>query len=429
MMIEQMNVAVVGLGHVGLPLAMAFAKKYSVIGYDANKSRIKQLHNGMDVTGLANAQQLAGSGISFTSDPSALNAAGFIMIAVATPIDDADQPDLSQLMKACSIIGTHMKKGAVVVFESTVYPGVTEEKCIPVLEEYSGLESGVEFFVGYSPERFNPGERKLPITKVKKVVAGQNESVLDYVAEIYDSVMDAGIFKAKSIQVAEAAKVIENTQQDVNIALINEFSMIFNHLGIDTGAVLETAGTKKSFLKFTPGFAGGPRLGIDSHYLAHKARAAGYEPEIILAGRKVNDGMGQYIAQIVAKRLIQRNLPSRGTRVTVLGITYKEDVPDLRNSKIIDVIEELRDYGFEVQTADCCADPQDADRKYGVMLTPEHELLPASAIILAMPHKQYKEAGWKLIQPLLERQGGMVFDIKGILEQQGKPENIELWRL
>ncbi|HSP23218.1 MAG TPA: nucleotide sugar dehydrogenase [Planococcus sp. (in: firmicutes)] len=429
MMNEKLTIAVVGLGHVGLPLALAFDKKYSVIGYDSSGRRIKQLLDGMDETGQASAQLLGESGIAFTSDPSFLNGAGFIMITVATPIDDADQPDLSQLLKACSIVGTHMKKGAVVVFESTVYPGATEEKCIPVLEEYSGLESGVEFFVGYSPERFNPGERKLPITKIKKVVAGQNEAVLDYVAEIYGSVMDAGIFKAKSIRVAEAAKVIENTQQDVNIALINEFSMIFNHLGIDTGAVLETAGTKKSFLKFTPGFAGGPRLGIDSHYLAHKARAAGYEPEIILAGRKVNDGMGQYIARTVVKRLIQRNLPARGTRVTVLGITYKEDVQDLRNSKIIDVIEELHDYGFEVQTADCCADPLDADRKYGVMLTPEHELLPASAIILAMPHKQYKEAGWKLIQPLLEQQGGMVFDVKGILEQQGKPENIELWRL
>ena len=429
MMNDKLTIGVVGLGHVGLPLAMAFAKKYSVIGYDSNRIRIKQLLEGKDKTGQASAQQLAESGIAFTADPSSLNAAGFIMIAVATPIDSADQPDLSQLLEACSIVGKYMKKGAVIVFESTVYPGATEEKCIPVLEEYSSLESGVEFFVGYSPERFNPGERKLPITKIKKVVAGQNEAVLDYVAEIYGSVMDAGIFKAKSIRVAEAAKVIENTQQDVNIALINEFSLIFNHLGIDTGAVLETAGTKKSFLKFTPGLAGGPRLGIDSHYLAHKARAVGYEPAIILAGRKVNDGMGHYIARTVAKRLIQRNLPSRGTRVTVLGITYKEDVQDLRNSKIIDVIEELHDYGFEVQTSDCCADPQDADRKYGVMLTPEHELLPASAVILAMPHKQYKEAGWKLIQPLLHRQGGMVFDVKGILEQQGKPENVELWRL
>lgn len=429
MMTERLTIAVVGLGHVGLPLAMAFAKKYKVVGFDNNKRRINELLDGVDATGQATAQQLAEAEIFFTLEPAALKSAGFIMIAVATPIDAADQPDLSQLLEACSIVGTHMKKGAVVVFESTVYPGATEEKCIPVLEEYSTLESGVEFFVGYSPERFNPGEKKLPITKIKKVVAGQNEAVLDYVAEIYGSVMDAGIFKAKSIRVAEAAKVIENTQQDINIALINEFSLIFNQLGIDTGAVLETAGTKKSFMKFTPGFAGGPRLGIDSHYLAHKARAAGYEPEIILAGRKVNDGMGQYIARTVAKRLIQRNLPSRGTRVTVLGITYKEDVHDLRNSQIIDVIEELHDYGFEVQTADCCANAQEADRKYGVVLMPEHELLPASAVILAMPHKAYKEAGWKLIQPLLEAQGGMVFDIKGVLEQQNKPEHIELWRL
>lgn len=426
---DKLTVAVVGLGHIGLPLSMAFAKKYAVTGYDSNESHIKQLQHGLDITGQATRQELEEASIAFTADPSVLKNAGFILIAVATPIDTADQPDLSQLLGACSIVGMHMKKGAVVVFESTVYPGATEEKCIPVLEECSGWECGVEFFVGYSPERFNPDERKLPIAKIKKVVAGQNEAVLNYIAEIYGNVVEAGVFKAKSIRVAEAAKVIENAQQDVNIALINEFSMIFNHLGIDTGAVLETAGTKKSFLKFTPGFAGGPRLGSDSHYLAYKSRAAGYEPEIIVAGRKVNNGMGQYIARTVAKRLIQQNLPANETRITVLGITYKEDVQDLRNSKVIDVIEELHDYGFEVQTADCHADAQDADRKYGLLLTPEQELLPAAAIILAMPHKQYKEAGWSMLQLLMDKKGGTVFDVKGVLEQHGKPENIELWRL
>lgn len=428
MMNEKLILSVIGLGHVGLPLAIAFAKKYTVIGYDSNVSRINQLLEGMDNTKQATAQQLSESGITFTSDPSSLNGAGFIMIAVATPIDDADQPDLSQLLKACSIVGTHMKKGAVVVFESTVYPGATEEKCIPALEEYSGLESGVEFFVGYSPERFNPGERKLPITKIKKVVAGQNESVLNYVAEIYGSVMDAGIFKAKSIRVAEAAKVIENTQQDVNIALINEFSMIFNHLGIDTGAVLETAGTKKNFLKFTPGFAGGPRLGIDSHYLAHKARAAGYEPEIILASRRVNEGIGRYLASIIAKKMARRGLAA-GTRLTVLGLSYKEDNGDLRNSCVIEVIWELEDYGFEVQVADSCAEPEEADQRYGLILTPHEELLPASAVVLAIPHTLYKEGGWPMVNRLLDGQGGMVFDIKGILNRTEKPAEIELWRL
>lgn len=426
---EKLNVAVVGLGYAGLPLAIIFAKSYAVIGFDSNIQRVKQLINGMDCTGQVAKKSILDAGITFTSDPTALESARFIMIAMATPIDTAKQPDLGQLLDACSIVGAHMKKGAVVVFESTVYPGATEEKCIPMLEESSGMECGVEFFVGYSPEQFDTGDRKLPISKNKKVVAGQNDAVLDYVAQIYSNVIESGVYKAKSIRVAEAAKVIEIAQQDVNIALINEFSMIFNHLGIDTGAVLETAGTKKSFLKFTPGFAGGPWLGSDSHYLTYKSRLAGYEPEIIVASRKLNDGLGQYIARTVAKRLIQLNLSGRETRITVLGITYKENVQDLRNSNVIDVIEELHDYGYEVQVADCCADAQEVERKYGLLLTPESELLPASAIILAIPHVQYKEAGWSKLKLLLEKQQGAVFDIKGVLDQQGKPENIELWRL
>lgn len=425
---EKLNIAVVGLGHVGLPLAMDFAKKYSVTGYDGSKTRIKQLQEGLDYTGQANVQQLLESNVKFTSDPSTLKGAGFIMIAVTTPNGPANHPDLDQLLGACSITGTHMKKGTVVVFESTVYPGATEEKCIPLLEEFSGLECGVEFFVGYSSERFHPGDKKLPITKMKKVVAGQNEAVLDYVAEIYSSVMEGGVFKAKSIRVAEAAKIIENAQKDVNIALINEFSMIFNHLGIDTGSVLETAGTKKNFLKFTPGFAGGPRLGSDSHYLTYKARIAGYEPEIIVAARRINEGLGQYLASTIAKKLARRGM-SVGTRLTVLGVSYKEDHGDLQNSSVVDVICELEEYGFEVQVSDYWADPEEANQRYGIILTPEQDLLPAAAVVLAIPHTMYKDGGWRMVNRLLDGQGGVVFDIKGVLSRSDKPVQIDLWRL
>lgn len=428
MMIDKLDVAVVGVGHVGLPVAVAFSKKYNVIGFDINEKRIEKLIAGIDGTHQFSPEELMKAGIEFTDDPAKLGEAGFIVIAVPTPVDGNDQPDLSLLKRAAKTVGQHMKKAVVVVFESTVFPGTTEEICIPLLEEYSGFESGVEFFVGYSPERFNPGERKIPITKIRKVVAGQNDAVLEFVAAVYGNVMDAGVYKAKSIRVAEAAKVIENTQQDVNIALINEFSMIFNRLGIDTGDVLETAGTKKSFLKFTPGFAGGPRLGADSHYLAHKAHTAGYHPEIILASRRVNGGMGRYLARTIAKKLAKRGLAVR-TRVTVLGISYKEDTSDLRNSSVIDVIWELEEYGFEVQVSDSCAEPEEADRRFGLLLTPEQELLPCSAVILAIPHTTYKEAGWPLIERLLESGQGMVFDIKGVLNQSEKPPKIELWRL
>lgn len=428
MMIDKLDVAVVGVGHVGLPVAVAFSKKYKVIGFDINERRVAKLAAGNDSTRQFSSEELKKAGIEFTDDPAKLNEAGFIIIAVPTPIDANDQPDLQMLKRAAQTVGKHMKKAAVVVFESTVFPGTTEEICIPLLEEYSGLEAGVEFFVGYSPERFNPGERKTPITKIRKVVAGQNEAVLEFVASVYSNVMDAGIFKAKSIRVAEAAKVIENTQQDVNIALINEFSMIFNRLGIDTGDVLETAGTKKTFLRFTPGFAGGPRLGADSQYLAHKAHAVGYHAEIILASRRVNGGIGSYLARTIAKKLARRGLAAR-TRVTVLGASYKEDNGDLRNSSVIDVIWELEEYGFEVQVSDSYAAPEEADQRYGLILTPEEELLPASAIILAIPHSSYKEAGWPLIEKLLESGKGMVFDVKGILSQAEKPRDIELWRL
>ncbi|MGK7376261.1 nucleotide sugar dehydrogenase [Planococcus sp. 1R117A] len=428
MMIDKLKIAVVGLGYVGLSIAATFAKKYNVIGIDIDDKRIEQLLTGIDNDNEIEEWELKDLNIEFTTDPARINEAGFIIVAVPTPIDSLNQPDLKALLSASAAVGKHMKKGAVVVFESTVYPGATEEQCIPVLEKNSGLEAGSEFFVGYSPERVQPKNKKQAFTKTKKVVSGQNEAVLDFVASVYGSVVDAGVFKAKSIRIAEAAKVIEDTQQDVNIAFINEVALIFNRLGIDTNDVLETAGTKKSFLKFTPGLVSGRRVGFDSYYLTHKAQEAGYHPEIILAGRRVNDGISSYIARTVVKKLVKNNSAVKGMRVTVLGITYKEDMNELRNSKVLDVIEELQEYSIEVQIADICIDPEEMERRYGLIITPESELLPASAVILAVPHKLYKEAGWKLIEKLLIDKKGLVFDIKSTLDPDEKPENIELWR-
>lgn len=429
MMVDKLKIAVVGLGYVGLSIAATFSKKYSVIGFDIDDRRIKELSSGIDSTREVEGWEADACKIEFTADPARLKEAGFIIVAVPTPIDSRNHPDLRKLLAACETIGRHMKKAAVVVFESTVYPGATEEQCIPVLEEYSGLEAGSEFFVGYSPERVQSKEKKQAYAKTKKVVSGQNESVLDFVASVYESVFEAGVYKAKSIRIAEAAKVIENTQQDINIAFINEIALIFNRLGIDTNDVLETAGTKKSFLKFTPGLVGGRRIGFDSYYLSHVAQETGFHPEMILAGRRINDGISRFIARTVVKKLAKNNITAKGARVTVLGITDKEDVPELRNSKVLDLIAELQEYGIDVQLADCCTDPKEMDRRYGLVLTSEFELLPASAVILAVPHQAYKQAGWKLFEKLLLNKEGLVFDIKSVLNQDEKPEQIELWRL
>ncbi|MDN7241618.1 nucleotide sugar dehydrogenase [Planococcus sp. N028] len=428
-MLKDLKIAVVGLGYVGLPVAVAFSNKFKVIGFDINKSRIETLLEGNDYTNEVSYEELSRTQIDFTDDPEKLSEAGFIIVTVPTSIDSSNQPDLTSLLAVCKTVGKNMKKGAVVVFESTVYPGTTEEKCIPLLEKYSGLEAGKEFFVGYSPERINPGDKKHTFTKIKKVVSGQNEAVLDFIASIYSSVVEAGIFKAKSIRVAEAAKVIENTQRDVNIALMNELALICNRLEIDTNDVLETAGTKWNFLKFYPGLVGGHCIGVDPYYLTHKAQAIGHHPEVILAGRRINDGIGPYIARTLVKKLIQNNLPVQGTRVTILGLTFKENVPDLRNSKVVDVIRELQEYGVDVQIADACSDTAEAERQYGLTITPEEELLSAPAVILAVPHEKYKKAGWKQFDRLLTNKEGIVFDIKSVLDPKDKPNKIQLWRL
>ena len=424
MAIENLKIAVVGLGFVGLPVAAAFGKKYKVIGFDADSERIEKLKKGIDDTKEVGSRELMALKIEFTAEAKKLKEAGFIIITVPALMNVNGQQEFTLLLDACKTVGENMKKGAVVVFESMVYPGTTEDKCIPALEKYSKLKAGEEFFVGYSPERTNPGNKKFTFTKVKKVVSGQNEAVCNFVAEIYENVVEAGVFKAKSIRVAEAAKLVETTQQEVNIALMNDWAIFFNQLGIDTYDVLETAATKRNFIKYTPELVGG-----HSSSLALNTQKSKYQPQIFLSEMRFHDNIGRFIARNVIKKLIQNNIHVQGSRVTVLGLTYKEDVPDIRNSKVIDIIRELEEYGVDVQVSDINLDPAEVERQYGILLTPDWELLPASAVILAVPHKEYKEVGWKRFERLLIDNEGMVFDIKSILNRREKPEKVELWRI
>ncbi|BDG45219.1 nucleotide sugar dehydrogenase [Saccharococcus caldoxylosilyticus] len=423
------KIAVVGLGYVGLPVAVSFGKKGRIIGFDINEHRINTLKQGVDYTKEVESQDLLEADIDFTNDPSRLREADFIIVAVPTPITETKQPDLTPLIKASETVGSNLQKGAIVVYESTVYPGATEEVCVPVLEKASGLKAGVDFFVGYSPERINPGDKEHTFTKITKVVSGQNDEVLEIIAGVYGSVVEAGVYRASSIKVAEAAKVIENTQRDLNIALMNELAIIFDKLGIDTAEVLKAAGTKWNFLPFTPGLVGGHCIGVDPYYLTHKAESVGYHPEVILAGRRINDNMGKFIATSLVKQMIHKNMPIQGARVTVLGLTFKENVPDLRNSKVIDVIRELQEFGVEVQVTDALADKEEAVREYGIELVDYDKLIPADAVVLAVPHDEYVEKGWEQFDILLKHGKGIVVDIKSKLEKETCPENITLWRL
>lgn len=423
------SIAIVGLGYVGLPVAVAFGKKHPVIGFDINIKRIDTLKSGIDYTNEVESADLKEAQIEFTADARKLKESDFIIVSVPTPIDKHNQPDLSPLLKASETVGANLQKGSIVVYESTVYPGATEDNCVPVLEKASGLVCGKDFFVGYSPERINPGDKIHTFTNITKVVSGQTPEVLDIVADVYASVVAAGVYKASSIKVAEAAKVIENTQRDVNIALMNELALIFDRIGIDTAEVLEAAGTKWNFLKFTPGLVGGHCIGVDPYYLTHKAEMVGHHPEVILAGRRINDDVGRFVATSLVKKLIKLNLPIQEVRVTVLGLTFKENVPDLRNSKVIDVIRELQEYGIEVQVADTQADTEEAVREYGVSLTAYDELLPAEAVVLAVSHHEYIEAGWMQFEHLLKQGEGIVIDIKSALDKESKPNKIDLWRL
>jgi UDP-N-acetyl-D-glucosamine/UDP-N-acetyl-D-galactosamine dehydrogenase len=388
------TVAVVGLGYVGLPLAVEFGKIHTTIGFDLNAEKVRSYQQFVDPTGeVTNEALRAATKLKTTTDPTALAAADFLIVAVPTPIDHAHLPDFSPLVSASRLVGQNLKKGATVVYESTVYPGATEEVCIPVLEQYSGLKWKKDFHVGYSPERINPGDKEHTLTRIVKVVSGDDAATLDAVAELYGSVILAGVHRASSIAVAEAAKVIENTQRDLNIALMNELALIFNKLGIDTLEVLQAAGTKWNFLPFRPGLVGGHCIGVDPYYLTHKAEMIGYHPEVILAGRRINDNMGKFIAEQTVKKMIASGSSIKGAKVNVLGLTFKENVPDLRNSRVIDVIHELQSYGIEVFVHDPVPTQEEARHEYSIELISWDDLPVADAIVVAVAHSEFLKMG------------------------------------
>ncbi|GAB3267054.1 nucleotide sugar dehydrogenase [Chitinimonas naiadis] len=424
------TVAVVGLGYVGLPLAVEFGKKARTIGFDLSAQKIAQYRQFVDPTGEVSTEELkAAAYLEVGSDPEALGQADFIIVAVPTPVDEAHQPDFKPLIGASQSVGKHLKRGATVVFESTVYPGATEEICIPIIEKNSGLKWKQDFFVGYSPERINPGDKERTLTKIVKVVSGDTPETLERVAEVYSSVVTAGVYRASSIKVAEAAKVIENTQRDLNIALMNELAIIFDRVGIDTLEVLQAAGSKWNFLPFRPGLVGGHCIGVDPYYLTHKAEMLGYHPEVITAGRRINDGMGKYIAEQTIKHLVRNGWQVRNAPVIVFGLTFKEDCPDLRNSRVIDVIRELQSYGTQVIVHDPVADPEEAIHEYGIPLTPWEELPKAAAIVAAVSHKQFKA------RPLADYIGklqehGVFTDVKSVFDvAQLTAQGVTVWRL
>ncbi len=422
------RVAVIGLGYVGLPVAVAFAAAGTpTLGFDISRERIEELRSGHDRTREIESAELTASGLQVSGDPAALAGYDFFIVTVPTPIDAARRPDLTALRKASETIGRHLSKGAIVVYESTVYPGATEEYCVPILEAVSGLACGRDFTVGYSPERINPGDRSHRFESIRKVVSGQDERTADIVAQVYGSVVTAGIYRASSIKVAEAAKVIENTQRDLNIALVNELSSIFSLLGIDTNDVLDAAATKWNFVRFTPGLVGGHCIGVDPYYLTHRAEIAGYHPQVILSGRRINDEVSLRIADECARMVMRRGAATG--RVTVLGLAFKENVPDIRNSKVADVVARLATFGLKVSVHDPLADPAEARHEYGIDLVERAALQPADAVILAVPHRQFLEGGWPAIQELLADGKGAVLDVKAALDRPAKPDAIDLWRL
>jgi UDP-N-acetyl-D-galactosamine dehydrogenase len=424
---HQRKIAVIGLGYVGLPVAVAFARTgVPVIGFDIDPKRIDELRSGHDRTLEVAPSDLKQPALRFESKSSSLTGADFYIVTVPTPIDGARRPDLGAILSASETVGGVIKRGDIVVYESTVFPGAIEEECLPVLEKKSGLIGGRDFTVGYSPERINPGDKERRFETIIKVVSAQDERTLDIVADVYGSVVKAGIHRAPSIKVAEAAKVIENTQRDLNIAFMNELSAIFRRLGIDTGDVLAAASTKWNFLNFQPGLVGGHCIGVDPYYLTFRAEKAGYHPEIILAGRRINDGMGARLGQECMRALMQRGRAN--PTVTILGATFKENVPDIRNSKVIDVARELQRVSVDVQLADPLASSDEVEHEYGLSLTPVASLRPADAVIFAVAHKDYVAGGWPLIAKLLRNGEGVVLDIKAKLDREKKPKEIDLWR-
>lgn len=427
---NERKVALVGLGYVGLPIAVAFGRRGKVIGFDINKAKIAELQKGFDRTGEVSAADLKASHVQYTSEPTDLKAADFIIVAVPTPINEAHQPDLKALRIVSELIGKNMSPGTIVVYESTVYPGVTEDICLPILEKTSGLKSGIDFKVGYSPERINPGDKEHTLEKIVKVVSAQDADSLEVVANTYALVVKAGVHRASSIKVAEAAKVIENTQRDLNIALMNELALIFHRLGIDTKSVLDAAGTKWNFLKFFPGLVGGHCIGVDPYYLTAKAESVGYHPQVILAGRRINNGMGKFVAEQTIKLLGQLPRQINDLKVAVLGLTFKENVPDLRNSKVLDIIQELREYGVQVLVHDPIAEPEEAVAEYGIHLQQWNDLKNVDGLVIAVAHRVYAEMGLQeLLKPLRSQQEGVIIDVKCLLDQAKLPKTLKYWRL
>lgn len=427
---KKAKLSLIGLGYVGMPIAVAFAKKVDVIGFDVNAQKIALYQSGVDPTNEVGSEGIKATTVHFTADEKELKKARFHIVAVPTPVNEDHTPDLSPVEGASTILGRNLSAGSVVVFESTVYPGVTQEVCVPILEKESGLKCGVDFKIGYSPERINPGDKVHRLETIKKIVSGMDEETLDTVAKVYELVVEAGVHRAESIKVAEAAKVIENSQRDINIAFMNELSIIFNKMGIDTQAVLQAAGTKWNFLNFSPGLVGGHCIGVDPYYLTYKAEMLGYHSQIILSGRRINDDMGKYVAENCVKSLIAAGKAVKGARVAILGFTFKENCPDTRNTKVIDIVKELREYSIEPVIADPEADAAEAEKLYGVRFTERKDIREMDAVILAVAHEEFKKLGQEDMDGLFGQGKRVLLDIKGILcRRDYEAAGYSYWRL
>lgn len=426
------KISLVGLGYVGMPIAVAFAKKVKVVGFDLNEAKIKLYQSGVDPTREVGDEVIGKTTVEFTADPGRLKEAKFHIVAVPTPVNEDHTPDLTPVEGASRLLGQNLTKGSIVVFESTVYPGVTEEICVPILEKESGLQCGVDFKIGYSPERINPGDKVHRLETITKIVSGMDEETLEEVAKVYELVVDAGVHRAESIKVAEAAKVIENSQRDINIAFMNELSIIFNKMGIDTKAVLEAAGTKWNFLKFSPGLVGGHCIGVDPYYLTYKAEQLGYHSQIILSGRRINDDMGKYVAESVVKHLIKADLAVNKAKVAILGFTFKENCPDTRNTKIIDIYNELGEYGIRPMVVDPVADKEEALHHYGITFASMEEVKDMDAVIIAVAHDEFLKLDKEQIRGFFNPKNRVkvLADIKGLLERKEySDEKFSYWRL
>lgn len=422
------NIVVVGLGYVGLPLAISFSKVINVIGFDYNSKKINLYKKGIDVTNEVGNEELSKTKMQFTDNPEEIKKGDFVIVAVPTPVDSHNKPDLTPVVGATTFVGKNLKKGAIVVYESTVYPGVTEDVCVPILEKESGMKCGIDFKIGYSPERINPGDKVHRFETITKIVSGMDKETLDIIADVYATVVKAGVYKASSIKVAEAAKVIENSQRDINIAFVNELSMIFNKIGIDTNEVLDAAGSKWNFLNFRPGLVGGHCIGVDPYYLTYKAEELDYRPEVILSGRRINDNMGKYIAENIVKELIKEDIPVKNAKVLIKGVTFKENVPDIRNSKVIDIIKELKNYSVNVMMEDIYANPEEFEKEYKLKL--DKNVKEVDAIVFAVAHNEYKNMTIEDIKEVLKNDRKLVFDIKAMFDKQ-ELENggLKVWRL